>query len=230
MPILELRSQQAPNNIQFLRGLKPPEVNLILGAGKLRRFSAKCLITHQGESAGHFMLMWRGRARYFFQTQNGRKLNLMPITPGLIFAGAALVSGSSAYVLSSEAVQDSVVLVWEGSTIRALARRFPQLLQNALFIALDHFDWYTSAYAALGSQSARERFARVLVALAPKIGRSVLGGVELDVTNEELANSANITHYTASRMVTQLKKVGALRKQRGKIVLRSPEKLFLRAL
>jgi CRP-like cAMP-binding protein len=47
------------------------------------------------------------------------------------------------------------------------------------------------------------------------------------VTNEELANSANITHYTASRMVSQFKKVGALRKQRGKIILRSPEKMLL---
>ena len=123
-----------------------------------------------------------------------------------------------------------MVLVWESSSIRALARRFRQLLENALFLALDHFDWYTSAYAALGSQSARERLARVLVTLAPSIGRKVSGGTELDVTNEELAHSANITPYTASRMVSQWKKTGALRKQRGKILLRSPERLLLRVL
>src|SRR5215467_15226410 len=117
MTALELSAVHAPQGIEFLRGLQPQEVDLILAAGKPRRFSAKCVITHQGEPAGHLLLLWRGRARYFLETQNGKKLNLRAITPGLVFGGAALVSGSSSYLLSSEAVRDSIVLVWEGSTI-----------------------------------------------------------------------------------------------------------------
>lgn len=229
MTALEYRARP-PHGIGFLRGLKPEEVDLILAAGKFRRFSAKCVMTHQGEHAGYLLLLWRGRARYFFETQNGKKLNLRPITHGLIFGGAALVSGHSTYVLSSEAVKDSVVLVWEGAIIRALARRFPLVLENALFLALDHFNWYTSAYAALSSQSARERLARVILMLGSSVGQRVAGGIELDITNEDLANSANITPYTTSRMVSQWKKLGALHKQRGKILLSSPERLCLRVV
>ena len=228
MTALESHALHAPHGIEFLRGLKPHEIDVILAAAKSRRFSAKCVMTRQGEPAGHLLLLCKGRARYFFETENGKKLNLRAITPGFIFGGAALVSGSSSYLLSSEAVRDSEVLVWEGPTIRALARRFRLLLENALFMALDHFRWYTSAYVALSSQSARERLARVLVALAPSIGQKVTDGIELDVTNEELANSANITPYTTSRMIREWKRIGALRKQRGKILLRSPERLLLR--
>lgn len=230
MAILQSRSEQAPTDIGFLRGLETQEIDLILAAGRLHRFAAKRVMTHQGGPAGHFLLLWRGGARYFFETQNGKKLNLRPITPGWVFGGAALVSARTTYLLSSEAVQDTVVLVWEGSTIRALVTRFPVLVENILSLALDHFRWYTSAYASLSSQSAKERLARVLVTLAPSIGQKVPGGIELDLTNQELADSANITPYTTSRMVNQWKKTGALHKQRGKILLRSPEKLLLRAV
>ena len=228
MAVLESRPNLALKSIDFLQGLKPQEVDLILASGKLRRFSRRCVMTHQGEPAGHLLLLWRGRARYFFETENGKKLNLRPITPGHVFGGAALVSGSSTYLVSSEALQDSIVLVWEGSTIRAFARRFHLLLENALSLALDLFTWYINAYAALGSQTAPERLAHVLVKLASAIGQKVQGGIELDLTNEELANSANITPFTASRIVSQWRKTGALHKRRGKILLRSPERLLLR--
>jgi hypothetical protein len=36
---------------------------LILRAARTRRFSAKSVITHQGEAADHLLLLWRGRAR-----------------------------------------------------------------------------------------------------------------------------------------------------------------------
>ena len=122
------------------------------------------------------------------------------------------------------------MLVWEGPTIRAFAKRFRLLLENAIFIAKDHLSWYVSAYASLTSRTARERLADVLVNLAPTIGQKVLGGIELGLTNEELADSANMTPYTVSRMVSHWKKTGALHKQRGKILLRSPERLLLRTL
>jgi len=140
------------------------------------------------------------------------------------------VSRPSAYLVSTEAVRESVVLVWEASTIRGLSRRFPQVMENVLFIAEDHFSWYIAAHAALTSQTARERLAHVLVELAPSIGREVAGGTELDVTNEELANSANITPYTASRMISAWQRSGVLCKHRGKIIVRFPEQLFPRVV
>jgi CRP/FNR family transcriptional regulator, nitrogen oxide reductase regulator len=226
MNALEFRATHVPPNTEFLRGLEPQEINVILAAGKPRRFSAKCVMTNQGEPADHLLLLWKGRARYFFETQNGKKLNMRPITPGYVYGGAALVFRPCAYLVSSEAILDSVALVWDGPTIRGLARRFPRLLENALFVALDHISWYIAAYAALTSQTARERLAHVLVALAPSMGQKVSGGIELDVTNEELANSANISPYTTSRMISQWQRSGAIRKRRGKILLRSPRSLY----
>jgi CRP-like cAMP-binding protein len=228
--MLESRAVHVVHRIELLRGLGQKEIDLILAAAKRRRFSAKSVMTYQDEPADHLLMLWKGRARYFFETPNGKKLILRWITPGDIFGGAALVSRPSTYIVSTEAVRDSVVLLWDGPTIRALARRFPELLENAIFLAADYISWYVAAHAVLSSKTAQERLAHVLLELAHSIGQKVAGGIELDVTNEELANSANITPYTTSRMVSEWQRSGAIRKHRGKIIIRSPERFFLRVV
>jgi CRP-like cAMP-binding protein len=133
------------------------------------------------------------------------------------------------YLVGVEAVQDSLVSVWDTRTFRGLARRLPQLLENALFITSYSFGWYTAAHAALCSQSARERLSHILFEYGTKVGRKVAGGIEVDATNEELANAANVTHFTASRLISAWARTGLLQKQRGKIMLCSPERLFQHA-
>jgi len=230
MTVLEFRAANIPRDTDLLHGLKPQEVDLILAAARPRRFSAKSVMTRQGESADHLMMLWKGRARYFYGTPNGKKLILRWITPGQIFAGAALVSQPSRYIVSTEAVRDSIVLVWDGPTIRALSRRCPQVMENVLIFALDHFSWYITAYAALASETVQERLANLLVALAPSIGEKASDGIEIDVTNDELAHSVNISPYTASRIISEWQRTGAIRKHRGKILLRSPKTFFLRVV
>jgi len=227
MSALPFRAVDAPPSIELLRGLERQEIDLILAAARPRRFSAKSVMTYQGEPADHLLLLWKGRARYFYETPNGKRLVLMWIAPGHIFGAAALVPRSSTYLLSAEAVRDSLVLFWSGSVIRAFARRFPQLHENALIVAADYLVWYVAAHAALASQTARERLAHVILQYASGIGQKVSGGVELDVTNEELANAANITPYTASRLISEWQRAGAIRKRRGRILMRSPQRFFL---
>ena len=76
----------------------------------------------------------------------------------------------------------------------------------------------------------RERPAQVLIHLAGVIGQKVPGGVEFDVTNEELASAANITPFTASRLLNEWQTNRSVVKRRGKLLLRSPERLLVRVV
>ena len=228
MRALESHAVNVHSNIELLRGLKRQEIDLIMAAARVRRVPAKSVVTYQGEPADHLLLLWKGRARYFFETPNGKKLIMMWITPGHTFGGAALLPRPSTYLLSTETVRDSLLLVWDGTTIRGFARRFPQLLENAAGTAVDYLSWYIAAHAALCSQSARQRLASVLLGCTASMGERVSGGLEFDITNEELANAANITLYTASRILSQWQRTGAISKRRGKIVVRSTQRLFRR--
>ena len=61
-----------------------------------------------------------------------------------------------------------------------------------------------------------------------RLTKKVPGGVEVRITNEELANAANVTPFTASRLMSDWQRDRALVKRRGAILLRSPERLLLR--
>jgi CRP-like cAMP-binding protein len=212
---------------RLLEGLAPAEMQAILSAAKQRRFLAKSVITNQGNPAEHMFLLTKGRVRFFYTTQEGQKLLMLWLTPGEVFGGAALLSTPVEYIMSVEAVRDSTALVWDRAMLRRLAETYPRLLENGLMTAWDYLHWYTAAHVALTCHTARQRLAHVLICLSRAIGHPVAGGVELDVTNEELASSANITPFTTSRLLSEWRRNRAVEKHRGKIVLRSPERLFL---
>jgi CRP/FNR family transcriptional regulator, nitrogen oxide reductase regulator len=212
---------------RFLDGLSAAEVKMIVSAARQRQYLANSVIVNQGHPAEHFFLLVSGRARYFYLTRDGRKVILRWITPGEIFAPAALVSPSSEYLVSTEAVKNSSVLVWDRSVIRNLITRYPRLIDNTFLIMFQYFLFYRDAHMSRVYDTAPQRVAHVLTHLTSSIGKRVAGGIEIDVWNEELANEANVTPFTVSRLLSSWQLKGILTKRRGKVLLRSPERLFL---
>ena len=215
---------------QFLDGLTPTDRNIILAAATRRRFFANSVVTNQDHPADHLFLLTKGLVRFFSVTEEGKKLLFQWLGPGDLFGGRTILSNPSSYLASTEAVTNSSVLVWDRLTIRGLVERYPRLLENALLTASDYVAWHLASHIGLACYTVRQRLAQVLVALARTIGKETSGGVELQITNEELANAANITPFTASRLMNKWQRDHALVRRRGKVLLRSPERLFLRTM
>jgi len=212
---------------RFLQGLTRSEIDSVIASAKPRHLPANSIVTNQGDPADYFFLLTKGCARYFSITEKGEKVLLFWFVPGDIFGGAALLPQPSLYLLGTETVKESRVFVWHRSVLRDLVARYPVLQENALCIASDYLTWFHASHMALVSHNARERLARVLTTLAPGIGHKVDGGIALDITNEELANAANVTQFTASRLLSEWQRTGAISKGRGSLVLRAPQRLLL---
>jgi CRP-like cAMP-binding protein len=228
MPTSGIAVVASDTRSHFLDGLSRPVQTAILGAATQRRFRANSVITNQGHPADQLFLLTKGLARFFFVTEEGRKLLFQWLGPGDLFGGRTILSTPSSYLFSAEMVTDGSALVWDRPTIRRFVTRNPTLLENALLTASDYLAWNLESHIGLATHSARQRAARVLATLARTIGEEVPGGVALRITNEELANAANITTFTASRLMSEWQREHALVKRRGKILLRSPERLFSR--
>jgi len=212
---------------RFLAGFSPPELRVILAAAKTRHFAANSIVADQDHPAEDLFLLIKGRARFFFNTPEGKKVILLWLTPGAIMGAAALVSIPALYLVSVETLKDSSMLVWDRASLRSLTGRYPRLLENALLFTYDYLAWYVAAHVALVSHTARQRLASVLICLARTLGEKVADGFQFDATNEELAGAANVTAFTASRLLSEWQDTGAVVKHRGKVVLRTPERLFL---
>jgi CRP-like cAMP-binding protein len=213
-------------NLRFFEGLASQELEAVRLAATERRYRASSVITSQGNPADHLYLLTSGRARYFYITKSGRKTLLLWLTPGEILGTATILSRPSEYLMSAEAIKDSSFLVWDRAVIRDLAVKYPRLLENALIWASNYLGWYLADHVALVCETARERLAQVLIQLAGVIGQKTPEGVEFDVSNEELASAANITSFTASRLLSEWRINRTVIKRRGKILLRSPEQLL----
>ena len=212
----------------FLDGLAPSDRKRILAAARPRRFAATSAITNQGQPADHLFLLTQGRARFFFDARAGQHILLHWLGPGELIGGRTLLAKPGSYLLSTETVRECNFLVWDRATIRSFATQYPVLLENALSTASDYLAWYIATHVALTCHTAEQRLAGVLDTLFGSMGKRIPGGVELDVTNEELANAANITPFTASRLMNSWQRSGFVKKSRGKLLLRHPSRFLLR--
>jgi CRP-like cAMP-binding protein len=209
----------------LLKGLTVSDRDKVLSASSERRVRADSVIVHQGDPADHLFLISKGCARYFYITPQGKKIVLFWLMPGQIFGGSALLPTPTEYLVGTEVLKDVLLLVWRRSRIRALASHIPRLLDNALTVANDYLTWYLAAHTSLVSHTAEQRLAQVLVTLAHGFGHKASGGTRVELTNEQLASAANVTPFTASRILSSWQRNGAVVKSRGEILLRSPERL-----
>ena len=180
----------------------------------------------QGYPAGHLFLLLTGRARRFFLTHDGQKIVLLRVLSGDIFGEMVLLDRPANYLVSTETMTSSTTLVWNRSTIRSLCERYPRLILNSFSSSVDYLIYYRASHASLICNSAPQRLARILANLAEGIGHEVPGGVELDIRNEELANEANVSVFTASRVMSAWQREGILLKRRGRVLLRFPNRLW----
>jgi CRP/FNR family transcriptional regulator, nitrogen oxide reductase regulator len=211
---------------RFLDGLTQADRATVLAAASSRLMRARSIAVNQGDPAERLFLLVKGRARHFYITAQGKKIVLFWLTPGQIFGGSALLSTQAEYLVGTEMLKDCCLLVWRRGDIRALAARMPRLQDNVLSIATDYLTWYLAAYTSLVSDSAEQRVAQVLVTLARGFGCKVERGTRIELTNEQLANAANVTVFTVSRILSSWQRSGAISKSRGHLLLRFPERLF----
>lgn len=215
-----------PAQSRLLDGLTMSDRVAVLAAGSSRCLKANSVAVNQGDAAEYLFLICRGRARHFYITPQGKKILLLWLMEGQVFGGSALLSTPTEYLVGTEILCDTCLLMWPRRTIRALAARIPKLLDNALFVATDYLTWYVAAHTSMVSHSAKQRLAQVLVTFANGFGRKTSEGTYLELTNEQLANAANVTPFTASRILSYWQRTGAIVKTRGQLMLRSPEQLF----
>jgi CRP-like cAMP-binding protein len=182
--IAALVTELAP---RFLEGFAPCDLAVVLGAATPRRFHARSIIASEGHCADKVFLVLEGLARTFTTTRKGEKVVLFWIPPGEISGGRALLSKPTEYLVSTETVRESFALVWNRSAILSLAKQYPRLLENALLIASDYVESYRDLHVGASYHTASQKVARVLDSLAKGIGRRVVEGIELTISNEELA-------------------------------------------
>ena len=211
---------------EIFRGLKKHEIEAIRKAAQARRFKNSEIIITAEERAGHFFLLKSGLVDYSVSTKDGREILLRRLAAGDAFGFAALLSNPVGYLGTATSAGETEAFVWEHPTIHELTLTYPQLMDNALRLGLHYISLYAKRHIALVSTPARERVACALTRLASRTGHAFPIGLEVEVKNKDLASMADVNSYSVSRFLKQWDREGAVKKSRGKILLRCPEHLL----
>jgi CRP/FNR family transcriptional regulator, nitrogen oxide reductase regulator len=205
----------------FLEGLTAPEIKAVLAAAKLERISPGELLQREGDPATRLWLLVTGRAAAYRVAEEGGKLFLRWGVPGDLFGLSTIVRAPPRYLVTVEAVQEGSLLAWGLAACQALVLQCPSLSTALNSVVSNYLDGLIEALDARSFMTAEKRLARMLVMSARQIGRKGREGIELDLTNEQLAVTANVSPFTATRKLSKWQDLGILKKHRGKIVLRS---------
>ena len=212
---------------KLFEGLSPGEITAIVGAARERRFAADQVLQQEGETASHLSLLVMGHAAFYKTTPQGGKLFIRWISPGDAFGLAALLQVQQPFVITIQAFGEGSLLVWDRASAQALTLQIPRLIKNTYTIVGEFATLLADALAHCLSQTAQQRLARVLLESARDIGRNRKGGIEVDLTNEHLAQMADVSMFTASRQLSQWQSEGIVVKSRCKILLRTLEPLVV---
>jgi len=131
-----------------------------------------------------------------------------------------LVPGSK-HSATAQALQDCEVLVWSAVTFEAALERFPVLQRNAERIIQRRLKELESRFCEVATELASPRLAHALVRLTDQIGHKVNSHVEINVSQEALAQMTAMTSFTVSRLLTDWENQGMLRVRRKAIEIHS---------
>jgi len=216
----------SPASVQLFSGLQENEIKTIQAAAMRRKFQASQIIITANEPARSLFLVGTGCVDYYVTNEAGQDILLRRLAAGDVFGVGSLLSKPVGYIGTAKAVEHIQALEWQDRVIRQLARTYPQLIENALRTALRYLALYAKRHIGLVSNTAQERLACALSSLGSRTGHAVPGGVEIGVKNEDLASLADVSFFTASRVLKDWDRHGVVEKTRGKVIIRSPEKLL----
>jgi len=211
----------------LLVGLERPATHAILAASRIQKISARNNISTEGDRATRLFVVQSGRARFYHLTKQGDIVLLAWLVPGDVIGLVTILKSPPRYMATAEATSDCEVLAWEHSVIRKLISLHPLLAENAFRIALRHLRSFIGRHAGLVTKTAQERLAETLVRLSDQSGQFRPEGIEIRATNDELGALADISTFTASRVLNSWVHAGVVSKGRGRVLLRAPEALMI---
>ena len=211
----------------LLAGISPGARQDIVAGSRQRILRAAQVLFRTGEPAEQLFLLRKGRVQFSRLARTGRQIVMGILVPGDVFGLGTILTQHVHYIGTAESLESGEVLVWTRETMQALTGLHPQLSENALRVALHYVAVFAERHESLITVTAEQRLCRALTRLGDSTGTRTRSGIEVRIKNEQLASLADVSPFTASRLLKRWERDGVITKSRGIVHIVCPEKLLL---
>ena len=181
-------------------------------AGKAGRlcFDKGEYVFRAGDATTHFYLVESGLVILSKESASGKAFTYMVATPGIPLNAITCFRPSPRIFSALVAVTASVIAIPAGE-FRQWVLANPPVANNILSTMGDLLDGAYTRILDLVDESVETRILNVLSMLSSRLG------VELPLTNTDLAEMVGTSRESAARVISRLQQIGVLSKLRGSI-------------
>jgi CRP-like cAMP-binding protein len=206
-------------------GILPGDYARIAAAARVKTFARGEMLYLEGEPVQQVILLTSGFAKLTRNGLSGMEVILRIGVPGDVLGATGLFSNGR-HGSTAQAFRGCRALVWEASAFKSLMERFPVLHQNMAQILGGDLLELEERFREVATEKVGSRLARQLLRLVKRIGWPVNGGVEIDISREDLAQMTGTTLFTVSRLLSAWAVLGAVTLRREAVTICNAEALL----
>jgi CRP/FNR family transcriptional regulator, cyclic AMP receptor protein len=199
-------------------GLASESVDRMLAAARRVRLSRGEILFHEGDRAESVYLIERGKVAARISTPDGALVTVAVLGPGSAVGELALLGDNERRTATVQAVEPVLALGLLRRDFAELRRQHPsvtEFLVTSLAATVRRLDAQLVEAFHLPAET---RIRRRLHALAQVYDRGSRV-IEIDLTQEELAQLAGTTRPTLNRVLREEERRGTLQLRRGRVVI-----------
>lgn len=175
----------------------------------------------QGDEATGFFVLLSGKVRVYKASPEGKEFTMHLITPGQMFAEAAIFQGKS-FPANCSALEDSIVAFFPKEQFVRLIKKSPDISLKMIG-ALSRF--VREFNRMVEDLSLKEISARLADYILSEQARGKSDSFKMDITKSELANKLATISATLSRNLRKFKEIGVIKVDGRAITILDPKRL-----
>ncbi len=217
--------QETLRKTPYFADLAPPQVTTIARAVVRRKYERGEFVFHEGDTCMGLYVVESGRVRVFKVSPEGREQVLLVAEAGEAFNEVA-VFDDGPNPASVEALEPTVLLLLPKSALLSIVRAEPDVGRAFTRVFASHLRRLALLVEELSFKTVTGRVARILLEQLPSpAGDTAQEPAPRRLTQREIAAMAGTAREVVARALKLLEQQGAIRMERGRIVIADPEQL-----
>jgi CRP/FNR family cyclic AMP-dependent transcriptional regulator len=204
-------------NLLF-RGLSPATLDQIARLGTRRTYERDGVIFAQSDPGDALFGVMTGRVRISASSAGGKEVFLNIMEPGDIFGEIALLDGRPRSAAASAMATSELFVVTREQFLALLARE-PQLVDHLLQLLCGRLRWVSGFAEESALLSVSGRLAKRLLSLGKLHGHETRDGIELKVSQEEVARFLGLSRQIVNQYLQNWKAQHWVDLGRGRIMI-----------
>jgi CRP/FNR family transcriptional regulator, cyclic AMP receptor protein len=218
MPAVPLNATTIIERNSLFRGLPPQTIEQIVSLVSRRAYKAGAVICMRGDPGDSLYGVVTGRVRISTSAPGGKEVFLNVMDPGDAFGEIALLDGQPR-TATATALSAAELIVIRREDFLTLVQQEPRLAVHLIELLCKRVRWTSEAMEDSSLLSAPARLAKRLVSLAGSQGRPAPTGVQLKISQEELAQFLGLSRQVVNKHLQTWKLKDWIGIGRGRIVI-----------